>query len=532
MGFRYIEADRSRPSTAVAPHTEGDGNAEHGADGNFADGHESQHHQVVLELAPEDTVLPFELELHPFLDGQLHVDVRFTVCQSNGGLEKKDFLAHRIVLALNSLPLAQLFTCEMRTPGDADHIDVQTVYIECAEPEIFELLLRFLYWQEIEITPNNVLPLMDMAERFEVHGLLQKCSTCLEAQCGQIDGVTHILNVAMRYKCQAVVDKCCATVLTRGAEAFFGGREGEQPYLNFDHDVMIELLKSDEWSIDEDGIFDVCLSWAKHHCPPQVPHIDVNGVEVPSSTSIADVLSPFMPHLRFPHMSTEKLFWAKRRKYAPEPPVIDALFFKLGQYDPAFLDSTSCRRRNSHVHFASTQGYEIIHDSLTTRVRLRRADARGLASGSEARGGACHTMRATRRMTRGSAYELSFRVLSNPRDVLFGVIEADDMSQIAHESSGRMIGCHLQKRRHRGSFYSRLAGEFDIDVHDAVTVRADLTSEGRLFYSVNGRGMELAFDNLLLDGAWRSPKQDKSIGAREFVFCFDMYTEGTEVEIL
>merc|ERR1712100_657404 len=99
-------------------------------------------------------------------------------------------------------------------------------------------------------------------------------------------------------------------------------------------------------------------------------------------------------------MSAEKLFWARRRGLAPENAVIDALFFKLGQYDPVWLESTICRRRSSHIEFAPTEGFEVLRDRSTLHMRLRRLG-----------GGGGKSMRATRRMSRGGSYELSFRIL-------------------------------------------------------------------------------------------------------------------------
>jgi hypothetical protein len=575
MGFRDInrEVDPSRPGTANAAVAESLGGL--GEDPNAGqqalngppagdsstEVPQSENAYLGAMLPPlyerkPETVMNFECELHPYFNDDQHADIQFLVRAGSrsqrwqdynvqglempaspvGNLPPLDdirapriFFAHRIILALSSAPFARVFQSsggmiwDGRSPKEA-----QTIVLDQTDPDVFELLLRFLYWQNIEITTTNVLPLMDLAEKYEVMMLLEECSAFLETQCEAIDKVAEILDVAMRYKCQSVVDKCCSTILRAGNESFFGEDGGLPRYLSLGLDVFLELLRSDHWMIDEDKVFDVCEAWVHHHCPTP-------GAGTPSPTTVTDIFAPFLPYLRFPHMTAEKLYMIRKQGIVPDHMICDALFFKLGQCQVNWLENLGFRHRQSHIEFPSTEGFELRKDPATQRVRLRRVGA----------GGRC--VRALRRMSTGK-HEFSFKVVSNPKDIIFGVVDIEDPSLIGHENSGRMVGCHKQKRRHRGAFFARPGGEFSIGLHDTIRCVCDLSiPSGRLLYAVNDRPFEVAFEDLsnplgenLGDHppVTRSPNRPLSASAaqvKDWVFCLDMYTHfshATEVEIL
>lgn len=590
MGFRDInrEVDPSRPSTANAVPAEGfgslgeDPNAHaHAMGQGIGEANQpvpldqweaaGQAFNLLVDRVPDGTCITFENDLHPYFNSDLHADVQFLVragarpirwqdynphqqietpaspSSPVGSLPPLDdirapriFFAHRIILALSSAPFARLFqSCGGMLWDGKSPKEAQTIVLDQTDPDVFELLLRFLYWQDVEITATNVLPLMDLAEKYEVQMLLQECSAFLETQCEALDKVSDILDVAMRYKCQTVVDKCCSTILQRGNESFFGEdpNGGLPRYLALGLDVFLELLKSDHWMLDEDRVFDMCMAWVHHHCPHTTTGAAIRA-GTPSPTTVADIFAPFLPYLRFPHMSAEKLHMIRKQAIVPDHMICDALFFKLGQCEVSWLENLGFRHRQSHIEFPSTEGFELRKDPATQRVRLRRVG----------NGGRC--IRASRRMNTGR-HELSFKVVSNPRDIIFGLMDYEDASFVGHENSGRMVGCHMQKRRHRGAFFARPGGEISIGLHDTVRCVCDLSMpSGRLLYSVNDRPFEVAFEDLSNplgenghgDGhhppVTRAPNRPLSASAgsvKEWVFCLDMYTHfshATEVEIL
>eukprot|EP00397_Hematodinium_sp_SG-2012_P006664 GEMP01006698.1.p1 GENE.GEMP01006698.1~~GEMP01006698.1.p1 ORF type:complete len:479 (+),score=98.84 GEMP01006698.1:70-1506(+) len=379
----------------------------------------------------------------------------------------RQFYAHRIVIALCSRELEQLLT----EGGDID-IDV----------EIFEDILRYIYGHHVEIAPESVFALLDCAAKFNLTKLVQKCARYLEENCSDLTTAERLFAVSINAPgCQSVVDRCAETILSKGIAPM------SSRYLNLEHVTMVELLKSDRWPLHEDGIFDLVHNWCLHR-----------------DTDPRHQLSTFVPHLRFPQMTSDKLFQTWQNNLVPETILLESLFFQMGHYNVACLGRQNFRPRKCQIEFAQAEGFTTTKDRGTSKVRIRRVGT----------GGRCIRVSGSRSLP---VTEVNFKIISGPRDIIFGFIEKDDKAKVAHESSGVMVGCYMQKRRHRGTFFSRPGGDRDnIDVDDTVRCRLDL--ERREFaYAVNNNPFEVAYADL---------------DVKEYCFCFDMYTNGAEVEIL
>lgn len=494
----------------------------------------------------------FTFDLRPFYDCDVYADVKFFVTPPRETNEEFDlheeprvFHAHKVVLGLASRPFAAMFQQPMREKASG------TVDVRDTDIHAFELMLRYLYNYDIRVTTNNVFPLLEVAQRYQIRGLSEMCSRFLEGMTDSLENVYGILNVAMRYQCTSVIEKCCHKILSSGPDLL-----GSKRYLTLSPDVFVELLKSDHWSVSEDDVFDMCVDYATRQ------------VRNDENCDIQEEMKPYIPYIRFPHMSVPKLFQIRRTGAVPESLLCDATFFKLGECEVNWLENIAFRHRQSRVEFCQVEGFVTQKDPKTQRWVVRRTG----------NGGRC--VRTQKGMSAGR-HEMNFKIIANPRDIIFGVMEARDPSLVSHESSGRMIGCHMQKRRHRGSFFSRPAGDQSMGEGDTVRLILDLTVGvgGVLSYSVNDQPFEAAFEDLLdatdaieqqprgiltsrLDGERRhssSASQLPGLGggpsggyggrggsdtvqygstgdsaktSKEWVFCMDMYSAGTAVEIL
>lgn len=81
--------------------------------------------------------------------------------------------AHRVVLAAGCPFFRALFTCGMAESR------ARIVPLPELDPPAFAALLRFLYVGELQLTPENVLPVLFAANRLELDGVVEFCCTQL-----------------------------------------------------------------------------------------------------------------------------------------------------------------------------------------------------------------------------------------------------------------------------------------------------------------------------------------------------------------
>jgi len=250
------------------------------------------------------------------------------------------------------------------------------------------------------------------------------------------------------------------------------------------------ILQSDDWLFDEDRIFDLAVNYCKMN------RLNFECV---------------LPYLRISQLSAEKLAEARTSGLIPDQRLCDATLFKLGVYNKDWLRQTGFRRRQSQVQFVQKPGFKI--EEMPRRSPTELPSIRLTRTGNGGR-----NIRAEKRMRHpGKRYEMNFEIITNARDVIFGIMDVkDNQTVVAHESSGRMVGCHMQKRRHLGTFGPRPGGDKSVGEGDIVRCVLDL-QDGVMSYSVNNTALETAFTDLPLDN--------------EYVFCMDLYNEGTMVEI-
>ena len=93
-------------------------------------------------------------------------DITFTV-----GIEK--FKAHKNILISRSPAFADMLEINGKISP------IKNLKIEDCEPAVFEVLLRFLYTDQMEETEEMAMKLMPIAKRYQVKLLLQKCEDVL-----------------------------------------------------------------------------------------------------------------------------------------------------------------------------------------------------------------------------------------------------------------------------------------------------------------------------------------------------------------
>eukprot|EP00397_Hematodinium_sp_SG-2012_P030064 GEMP01031814.1.p1 GENE.GEMP01031814.1~~GEMP01031814.1.p1 ORF type:complete len:420 (+),score=82.46 GEMP01031814.1:130-1389(+) len=387
------------------------------------------------------------------------------------------YFAHKVILSLSSSVFQAMFAHKFKENLTSE------VVVE-ADGAMIGQLLQHIYHLPVEVSEADIFPLLDLGKKYGVESLTSECENFLQKtiRASQPKEMCQILPAAMRYGCHDVVNACCEGLLGMAIPPM-------DLLLDLDLGSFQAVAQSDDWQFEEDRIFDLAVQYCKVH---------------------AVSFDLLLPYLRIPQLSAEKLAWARDNDMIPDKLLCDATLFKLGVYNKEWLRQTGFRRRQSQVGFVQTPGFKII--DIPRRSLTELPSIRLVRTGNGGR-----NIRAEKRMRHPGRYEMNFEILTNPRDVIFGIMDAkDDHTVVAHESSGRMVGCHMQKRRHQGMFCPRQGGDKSVAEGDIVRCVLDL-HDGSLAYSVNNVQLEVAFGDLPLDN--------------EYVFCMDLYNEGTTLEI-
>ena len=90
---------------------------------------------------------------------EIFSDIRFVIRDSQGGSESNTIPAHMFVLAISSPVFYAMFYGELAETEDSVEIS------DCEYESLLELF-RFIYSDEANLTPDNVLQLMYLSKKY------------------------------------------------------------------------------------------------------------------------------------------------------------------------------------------------------------------------------------------------------------------------------------------------------------------------------------------------------------------------------
>ncbi|XP_061823801.1 kelch-like protein 7 [Nerophis lumbriciformis] len=97
-----------------------------------------------------------------------------TLCDVCLVVQRKQFPAHRIVLAAASKFFRLMFTTSMLESKSYE------VELSSVDPDIIELLLEFIYTSQVPADINKVQSLLDVAKQYQITCLKQVCAEVLK----------------------------------------------------------------------------------------------------------------------------------------------------------------------------------------------------------------------------------------------------------------------------------------------------------------------------------------------------------------
>mmetsp|Transcript_36892 Transcript_36892/g.61113 ORF Transcript_36892/g.61113 Transcript_36892/m.61113 type:complete len:478 (+) Transcript_36892:72-1505(+) len=191
------------------------------------------------------------------------------------------FRCHKVILASMSTYFRSLFT------GGMQESQQHEISLHGVDPDCCEQVLRLLYGQAVQITPDNLLTFMHLADFYGVPQLLLRTESLLEQYVTvQSSNCCAKLVEATSLRCTKAQQHCLRVVLQDFAEAF------RQPaFLGLELNVLAEVLGHDELlcAHEEDALDGMLLWWEAQQA---------------QSPSALDVL---LPLVRWPLLSTETL---------------------------------------------------------------------------------------------------------------------------------------------------------------------------------------------------------------------------------
>lgn len=410
-------------------------------------------------------------------------DVVFLV-QHNEDCPAQRFVAHRNIVSSWSRPLESML-CGSFAEGFAREVRLLDV-----DPSAFEVMLKLMYTGAAEITADNVLAILDVSVRFDVVPLTQfsvqflQNNTTNEHSC-------HMLEVAVQYGLVKLVDKCIELIVTDDHIL------NSEDFYRLSQAAVIELAKHDSWNLHEDEIYDTLLQWASSNSS--------------NEEELRCLAEPILEHLRYPHMSVEKLKLLSTSTNVATQLIFEALFYKLqpGGHEDQEEGLEQSQDQSLASHPSQSQRQPNQQAQVLKRYRPRPGSllfswlptSRITVSG-DYRENARHTssngftgVRGDRRMMHGTFTWTVDIAETQSAWIFVGVAQADDPHDVAWRSTGHMLYCLDSRFFHRGSGQNHPSGDRKICSGDCIRVVLDCTRH-TLAFGINNEKPVVLFRDM------------------------------------
>ena len=187
---------------------------------------------------------------------ELLSDVKFIIQDSEGESEHMIIPAHKFVLAISSPVFFAMFYGELAETKDSIEIS------DCEYESLFELF-RFIYTDEVNLNPDNVMQLMYLAKKYMLPSLADKCSAFLQENLDP-SNVFHVLPAAQKYEEKDLLYHCWKVIEKDTEEAVKSGG-----FVTIERSVLEELVEKYSLNIKEVELFKALDYWTEKECEKQ-----------------------------------------------------------------------------------------------------------------------------------------------------------------------------------------------------------------------------------------------------------------------
>ena len=213
---------------------------------------------------------------------ELLSDIKFVVRDSQSGSESKTIPAHKFVLAISSPVFYAMFYGELAERKD--YVDIS----DCKFENLLELF-RFIYSDEANLTPDNVMQLMYLAKKYMLPSLADKCSAYLQENV-DASNVFQVLSDAQKYEEKDLLDHCWKVIEKETEKAV-----KSDGFVTIERSILEELVENDLLNAKEVELFKAVDCWAVNECQKQ-------GLEAEGSVKRRILGEQIVKGIRFPSM--------------------------------------------------------------------------------------------------------------------------------------------------------------------------------------------------------------------------------------
>ena len=215
---------------------------------------------------------------------ELLSDVKFAACRE-GGSGSKTIPAHKFVLAVSSPVFFAMFYGDL---PERDCVEIP----DCDYESLLEVL-RFIYSDEVNINPCNVMEVLYLAKKYMLATLAEKCSDYLKENL-DASGVFLVLPQAQKYEEKDLLDHCWKLIETETVEAV-----KSDCFVAIERSVLEELVERDSLNINEVELFKAVDCWAGMECEKQ-------GLKAEGSVKRRILGERIVKGIRFPVMEEKE----------------------------------------------------------------------------------------------------------------------------------------------------------------------------------------------------------------------------------
>ena len=190
-------------------------------------------------------------------NNELLSDVKFVVSLPNGGGEsKKAIPAHKFVLAINSPVFFAMFYGRMAETKDPIELP------DCEYESLLELF-RFLYSDKVNLSGNNVMQVLYLANKYITPSLAKKCTEYLRDNL-KASNVFLILPHAQIFEDKDLKDRCWKVIEEQTEEAVT-----PDEFVTVERSVVESVVKREALNVTEVELFKAVDRWAIKECERQ-----------------------------------------------------------------------------------------------------------------------------------------------------------------------------------------------------------------------------------------------------------------------
>ena len=184
-------------------------------------------------------------------------DVKFVVPVSTGESESKKVIpAHKFVLAISSPVFFAMFYGRIAETKDSINLP------DCEYESLLELF-RFLYTDKVNLSGNNVMQVLYLANKYIVPSLAKKCTEYLRDNLNA-SNVFFILPHARKFENKDLEDRCWEVIDEQTEEAVTSDE-----FVSVERSVVESVVKREALNVREVELFKAVDRWATRECERQ-----------------------------------------------------------------------------------------------------------------------------------------------------------------------------------------------------------------------------------------------------------------------